>query len=125
MPSWAVLSTLDSWQQFERVVTLDRRDVGGGEAVIRDALVDFGTVAEREIRAVHDLRNRHHLKQRRDLSRRVALRQLVIELLELGHGSVRQMRGLALLRQADEAAGEERQRAARMRPDPADVGKPG
>ncbi len=46
-----------------------------------------------------------------------------MEFLERGHGPLRQERRLLLLGQADEPAGQERQRPARMREDPADVGE--
>src|SRR5262245_16092080 len=99
---------LDARQQLERIPALYGLQIGRAETPIGNARVDFGAVAERIVGAVHHLRDRHHLQQRRDLARRVALGELVIELPELGEGPVRQVRRLALLRQADEAAGQER-----------------
>ena len=119
---WAS-ARLDARHELEHVLALDGLQIRRAEAPVRDALVDLGAVTEGKVGAVHHLRDRHHLEQRRDLAGRVALRQLVIELLELGQRAVGQVRGLALLGEPDEAAGQERQRAAAMGEDPADVGE--
>src|SRR5262245_49327299 len=114
---------LEARQQLERVLALDGALIGGCEAPVRDAAIDLRAIAEGIVGAVEHLRDRHHLEQRRDLSRRVALRQLVMEFPELGERTVGQGRQLALLGETDEAAGQERQRAAAMGEDPADVRK--
>src|SRR5262249_17623686 len=119
-----VLARLEARQQLERVLALDGALIGGREAPVRDAPVDLRAIAEGIVGAVEHLRDRHHFQQRRDLARRVALRQLVIEFPELGQRTVGQVWLLALLGEADETAGQERQRAATVGEDPTNVRKP-
>src|SRR5262245_15213043 len=103
---WTRRSTrLDARQQLERGLAFDGPQIGVRKCPRGDALVGRGAVAEGEVGPVHHLGHRHHLEQRGDLARRIALRELVIELLELGEGTIGQVRGLALLGEADEARG--------------------
>src|ERR1700730_17180999 len=118
------LARLEARQQLERVLTLDGALIVRCEAPVRNAPVDLSAIAEGIVSAVEHLGDGHHLQQRRELARRVALRQLVKEFPELGQRTVGQVRLLALLGEANEAAGQERQRAATMGEDPANVGKP-
>src|SRR5262245_62711238 len=115
-PAWSPRTPrstrLDARQQLERGLALDGAQIGVREAPIGDAPVDLGAVAEGKVGPVHHLGHRHHLEQRSDLARRVALRELVIELLERGEGTIGQGRGLALLGEADEARGQARGRYA-------------
>src|SRR4030081_2325204 len=121
---WVRGSTrLKARQQLQRVLALDGAEVIATESPGGDALVDLGAVAERKIRPVHDLRDRHHLEQRRDLARSVALRQFVVKLSEFGERTIGQIRRFALLGESHETAAEERKRASAVGEDPANVRK--
>ena len=89
------------------------REVGLAEAPVRDALVDLGAVAEGVVGAVEHLRDRHQLEKRRDLPRGITLCELVVKLPELRTGPAGKC-GPAFLGKANEAAGQERQRAPAM-----------
>src|SRR4029077_5854849 len=118
------LARLEARQQLERVLAFDGALIVRREAPVRNAPVDLRAIAEGIVSAVEYLGDGHHLEQRRDLARRVALRQLVKEFPELGQRTVGQVCLLALLGEANEAAGQERQRAATVAEDPANVRKP-
>src|SRR5215813_13298916 len=96
---------LDARQQLERVLALDGALIVRCEAPVRNALVDLRAIAEGIISAVEHLGDRDHLQQRRDLTGRIALRQLVIEFPELRQWTVGQVRLFALGGEANEAAG--------------------
>src|SRR5262249_2578573 len=116
---------LDAGHQLHRVAVLDRGLVGGVELVVAQPVGRFEGLAIGEIAAEQHLRDVDEPHQRGELAARVALRHLVIVLAQDRQRAVRHARILALFREADEPAGEERQRAARMRPDPADLGEAG
>src|SRR5262249_12866277 len=116
---------LDAGHQLHRVAVLDRGLVGGVELVVAQPVGRFEGLAMGELAAEQHLRAADEPHQRGELAARVALRHLVIVLAQDRQRAVRHARILALFREADEPAGEERQRAARMRPDPADLGEAG
>src|ERR1700745_2020646 len=118
------LARLEARQQLERVFALDGSLIVRRKAPVRNAPVDLRAIAEGIVGAVEHLGDGHHLEQRRNLARRVALRQLVKESTAVWQRTVGQIRLLALLGEANEATGQERQRAATMGEDPANVRKP-
>src|SRR6185312_219123 len=74
-------------------------------------------LAVREIRAEQDLRHWDELEQGRELTRLVALGDLIKVLAHHRLDTVRHARILAQPRLMDEAADQERQRPAAVRPD--------
>ena len=114
---------LDAWQQLKRVLAFDGAQIVAAEPPGRDTLVHFRAVAERKVRPIQNLRDRHHLEQCGDLARSVALRQFVVKLLEHGERTVGKVCRLAFLGEPHETASEERKRPATMRENPADVRK--
>src|SRR5262249_31754617 len=119
----ARLAGLETRQQTERILALDGALVGHCEAPVRNASIDLRAVAERKVGAVEHLRDRHHFQQRGDLPWCVALRQLVVELPEVGQRAIGEIRWFALRGQADETAGQEWQRTAAVGEDPANIRK--
>ena len=62
---YARLCTIQRRQNSQRIITINRAALGGGEALIfRQPCVNFGAVAKREVRAIQELRHGRDVHQR-------------------------------------------------------------
>src|SRR5690242_17812884 len=109
-------------QQPQRRFVVDRGALGGAKPPSRKPVSSRLRLAVREIRTEQDLRHRNELEQSRKLARLMALGDLVKILAYHRLDAVRHAWVLAQPRLVDEAADQERQGAAAVRPDEPDVG---
>ena len=123
--SIANLSPVQPRHEAQRIVAVDQAKFGVGKSEIDQALGGHRRRDHREVGAEHDLARRHQPGHGRERVRIESLRRVEKEFSQLRHRAVRQTRlqFLAAIGPEQNAAHQERQRAAAMRKNEADIGK--